>query len=179
MGKCKKEITRVQSQLFFERISFSSLSMTTESKLFLWWLQTRLWILTFVTFLVHEQKKLANRRISETKETGPREKTMGSGTTTTTPYATLSDLPRFEKRGHTTSAPWMKEQATPHNSRGSNHEPYVPSNSQTAPFATFHNQPLPRQVWILLWKPISVENSLIWTFLWSFLMGFDAAIAAQ
>ncbi|CAK9234226.1 unnamed protein product [Sphagnum troendelagicum] len=70
---------------------------------------------------------------------------MGSGTTTTTPYATLSDLPRFEKRGHATSAPWMKEQATPHNSRGSNHEPYVPSNSQTAPFATFHNQPLPRQ----------------------------------
>jgi hypothetical protein len=179
MGKCKKEITRVQSQQLFERISFSSLSMTTESNLFLWWLQTKLRILTFVTFLVHEQKKLANRRISETKETRPREKTMGSGTTTTTPYATLSDLPRFEKRGHATSAPWMKEQATPHSSRGSNHEPYVPSNSQTAPFATFHNQPLPRQVWILLWKPISLENSFIWTFLWSFLMGFDAAIAAQ
>jgi hypothetical protein len=65
---------------------------------------------------------------------------MSSGTA---PYATLNDLPRFEKRGEVTSAPWMKEQPVPHNGRAHNHEPYITCNSQTAPFATFHNQPLP------------------------------------
>ncbi len=84
---------------------------------------------------------------------------MSSGTA---PYATLSDLPRFEKRGKVTSAPWMKEQAVPHNGRAHNHEPYITCNSQTAPFATFHNQPLPLEVRV---PPLCLLSH--WTFWWT------------
>ncbi|CAM6048708.1 unnamed protein product [Sphagnum compactum] len=61
---------------------------------------------------------------------------------TKAPYATLHDLPKFEKRSDAVSAPWLKDDIAPFNcGRGASPDCYIPSNSQTAPFATFHNQP--------------------------------------
>ncbi|CAM6026540.1 unnamed protein product [Sphagnum balticum] len=61
---------------------------------------------------------------------------------TKAPYATLHDLPKFEKRSDVVSAPWLKDDIVPFNcGRGASPDCYIPSNSQTAPFATFHNQP--------------------------------------
>jgi hypothetical protein len=61
---------------------------------------------------------------------------------TKAPYATLHDLPKFEKRSDVVSAPWLKDDIAPFNcGRGASPDCYIPSNSQTAPFATFHNQP--------------------------------------
>ena len=66
------------------------------------------------------------------------------------PYATLHDLPKYEKRGDVVSAPWMKDQAHIQSGRGTTNEPYVACNSQTAPFATFHNMPQAMEVGLAL-----------------------------
>jgi hypothetical protein len=59
----------------------------------------------------------------------------------------LHDLPKFEKRSDVVSAPWLKDDITPFNcGRGASPDCYIPSNSQTAPFATFHNQPRHHEV---------------------------------
>jgi hypothetical protein len=57
------------------------------------------------------------------------------------PYATMHDLPKYEKRSDAAAAPWMKDQPQIHCGRGHDPELYVACNSQTAPFATFHNLP--------------------------------------
>jgi hypothetical protein len=59
----------------------------------------------------------------------------------------LHDLPKFEKRSDVVSAPWLKDDIAPFNcGRGASPDCYIPSNSQTAPFATFHNQPRHHEV---------------------------------
>jgi len=60
---------------------------------------------------------------------------------TNAPYATLHDLPKYEKRADVVSAPWFKDQETVKCSRGHDPIPYIACNSTTAPFATFHNIP--------------------------------------
>ncbi|XP_024372528.1 uncharacterized protein [Physcomitrium patens] len=57
------------------------------------------------------------------------------------PYATLHDLPKYEKRPDVAGAPWSRDQAAVKSSRGQDPLPYVTCNSRTAPFATFHNTP--------------------------------------
>lgn len=57
------------------------------------------------------------------------------------PYATLHDLPKYEKRAGVVGAPWFKDQETVKCSRGHDPIPYITCNSRTAPFATFHNMP--------------------------------------
>ena len=64
----------------------------------------------------------------------------------TAPYATMHDLPKYEKRADAVSAPWFKDQPDVHCGRGHDPEPYITCNSQTAPFATFHNLPPPQEV---------------------------------
>lgn len=61
----------------------------------------------------------------------------------TAPYATLYDLPKFEKRTADVRAPWFKEPAAVKNVRGQDPMPYVTCNSKNAPYATFHNVPKP------------------------------------
>jgi len=63
----------------------------------------------------------------------------------TAPYATMHDLPKYEKRADAVSAPWFKDQPDVHCGRGHDPEPYITCNSQTAPFATFHNLPPPQE----------------------------------
>lgn len=60
---------------------------------------------------------------------------------TNAPYATLHDLPKYEKRADVVGAPWFKDQETVKCSRGHDPIPYITCNSRTAPFATFHNIP--------------------------------------
>ena len=62
------------------------------------------------------------------------------------PYATLHDLPKFEKRTADVRAPWFKEQAAVKNVRGQDPLPYVTCNSKNAPYATFDNVPKPAEV---------------------------------
>lgn len=57
------------------------------------------------------------------------------------PYATLHDLPKYEKRADVVGAPWFKDQEAVKCSRGHDPIPYIACNSRTAPFATFHNIP--------------------------------------
>jgi hypothetical protein len=68
----------------------------------------------------------------------------------TAPYATLSDLPKFEKRTADVRAPWFKEPAAVKNVRGQDPMPYVTCNSKNAPYATFHNVPKPDEVTVLV-----------------------------
>uniref|UniRef100_A0A7I4CTF3 Uncharacterized protein n=1 Tax=Physcomitrium patens TaxID=3218 RepID=A0A7I4CTF3_PHYPA len=60
---------------------------------------------------------------------------------TNAPYATLHDLPKWEKRADVGQAPWCQDQTAFKSSRGHDPLPYVACNSRTAPFATFHNIP--------------------------------------
>jgi len=65
------------------------------------------------------------------------------------PFATLHDKTSYEPRreGTSAAAPWMKDQVSPNIGRATTvGSSYIASNSQTAPYATFHNQPLRRQV---------------------------------
>ncbi|KAG0579640.1 hypothetical protein KC19_4G112500 [Ceratodon purpureus] len=62
------------------------------------------------------------------------------------PYATLHDLPKFEKRTADVRAPWFKEQAAVKNVRGQDPLPYVTCNSKNAPYATFDNVPKPAEL---------------------------------
>ncbi|CAM6007138.1 unnamed protein product [Sphagnum balticum] len=64
------------------------------------------------------------------------------------PFATLHDKTSYEPRreGTSAAAPWMKDQVSPNIGRATTiGSSYIASNSQTAPYATFHNQPLRRQ----------------------------------
>jgi hypothetical protein len=65
------------------------------------------------------------------------------------PFATLHDKTSYEPRreGTSAAAPWMKDQVSPNIGRATTvGSSCIASNSQTAPYATFHNQPLRRQV---------------------------------
>lgn len=59
------------------------------------------------------------------------------------PYATMVDPPVYEKRADALLPPWLKDE--PEIVTGRSHDPdaFMPCNSQTAPFATFHNLPSP------------------------------------
>ena len=65
------------------------------------------------------------------------------------PYATMHDLPKYEKRADAVGAPWFKDQEAVKCSRGHDPLPYIACNSRTAPFATFHNIPETAEVTIL------------------------------
>lgn len=75
------------------------------------------------------------------------------------PYATLHDLPKYEKRADAVEAPWFKDQETVKCARGHDPVPYVACNSRTAPFATFHNIPNSAEHSAPLVEP-SVEQEL-------------------
>jgi hypothetical protein len=75
------------------------------------------------------------------------------------PYATLHDLPKYEKRAEAVGAPWFKDQETVKCSRGHDPVPYIACNSRTAPFATFHNVPKPAEHSALL-PETTVEQGL-------------------
>ncbi|BBN06262.1 hypothetical protein MPTK1_3g19650 [Marchantia polymorpha subsp. ruderalis] len=61
------------------------------------------------------------------------------------PYATMHDLPTYQEREKVGSAPWEKDQRPAPSSRGPHFEPCFYPSSQTAPFATNDNLPIPRQ----------------------------------
>lgn len=60
------------------------------------------------------------------------------------PYATMADKPVFQRRADAVVAPWFKDEPAHLTGRGHDPEAFYPCNSQTAPFATFHN--IPRQM---------------------------------
>jgi len=64
----------------------------------------------------------------------------------TAPYATLNDAPKFEKRAGEVRAPWFKEQAAVKSVRVKDPLPYITCNSKNAPYATFHNVPKATEV---------------------------------
>lgn len=86
------------------------------------------------------------------------------------PYATLHDLPKYEKRADAVEAPWFKDQETVKCARGHDPVPYVACNSRTAPFATFHNIPNSAEVIIspifffLLVRRVSQHLCSLYTF---------------
>lgn len=69
------------------------------------------------------------------------------------PYATMHDLPTYQEREKVGSAPWEKDQRPAPSSRGPHFEPCFYPSSQTAPFATNDNLPIPRQVQVLTLLP--------------------------
>jgi len=60
---------------------------------------------------------------------------------TTAPYATLNDAPKFEKRVGDVRAPWFKEPPAAKGLRVKDPLPYITCNAKTAPYATFQNVP--------------------------------------
>ncbi|CAM6102447.1 unnamed protein product [Calypogeia fissa] len=74
------------------------------------------------------------------------------------PYATMHDLPKYQEREKVGSAPWERDERPAHGHSSTRVEPHYFSSSQTAPFATSDNLPIPRQR-MVNGSPISGQNS--------------------
>ncbi|KAG0614804.1 hypothetical protein M758_6G204700 [Ceratodon purpureus] len=66
---------------------------------------------------------------------------MAANSRMSSPYATMADMPIFEKRADAVLAPWLKDEPAVLSGRSHDPDAFMPCNSQTAPFATFHNVP--------------------------------------